>query len=105
MQAPKIRKKLENTLETDKSSIIAHTFYKEFKMPKSEEVYNYIKGYMIDNQGRAPTYREIMQAMEIRSYFYIEWVINKLVELDLIEKVRGSRCIRLKGGKFIVEEA
>ena len=70
---------------------------------KEKEVYSFVRNYLIDNNGRSPSYDEIMSNCGISSKSNVRPVLEKLVELGLLKLV-GVRGIQIPSGKFVIEE-
>jgi SOS-response transcriptional repressor LexA len=70
---------------------------------KEKEVYSFVRNYLIDNNGRSPSYDEIMSNCGISSKSNVRPILEKLVELGLLKLV-GVRGIQIPSGKFVIEE-
>ena len=70
---------------------------------KEKEVYSFVRNYLIDNNGRSPSYDEIMSNCGISSKSNVRPILEKLVDLGLLKLV-GVRGIQIPSGKFVIEE-
>jgi len=73
-------------------------------MSKEKVVFEFVRGYLIENRGRAPSYDQIMEACDIASKSNVGFLLDKLVELGLLEQEEGARGLRLPNSKLIIIE-
>lgn len=71
--------------------------------PKCQEVYQAIVAFKRDNDGCAPTVRELMVTCEISSTSNVIYWLDRLAVARLIMFVPGARNIRVCGGRWALE--
>ena len=72
-------------------------------MSKENKVYRFVRQYLVDNNGRSPSYSEIMDACGIASKSNVKPILDNLVGLGML-KLTGIRGIQLPNSKLVIEE-
>lgn len=65
------------------------------------KLYRFIIKFKQINDGRSPSIRQMVDGTDITSTSVAQWYLDKMVELSLIERMSGTRGIRIIGGKWI----
>ena len=74
---------------------------------KARSILRYIIAYKSENDGRAPTMREIMIDCQVSSTSMVDYYLTQLELLDLIRRGdKGlNRAIQVTGGQWVYREA
>jgi SOS-response transcriptional repressor LexA len=66
--------------------------------PRLKSLFDYIVFYIAESGGVSPTYREIIEALELKSQGHVNQLLLRLQERGFIEVDKGrARSIRLTG--------
>ena len=60
-------------------------------------VYTFIVGYKQHHDGNSPTYRTIMDGLDYKSVYSIQYYVEMLEKAGMLQKIDGHLCI---GGKW-----
>ncbi len=72
-------------------------------MSKRNEVYQYIRDYIIENT-RSPSLDEISDGCGLSGRPHAKHFVDTLVELHLLERSEGNRGLSLPNSRLIVED-
>lgn len=76
---------------------------RDFDLDTRNRVLEYIIQYKKDNDGAAPSMREISEACDIASSAHVKYLLDTLDEMGLIDKGNGARMIAIPGGRWVYE--